>query len=133
MATRSKQAGKELPSRGAFGWFIAATLLGFSLVALCAIRLSANSYNIGDDFEKIAASRRFLDRDMAMVDVFTGIKPVDDFIRAPLVAAFMAGPAGWNKGYQAQMFYFLISFWSVLCVWTVEACRQRNKGTIISL
>ena len=62
---------------------------------------------------------------------YTGIAGVDYFLRF-LVLAFISGPAGWDEGIRLQQIYFLLSFFSVISIWNLEACRERNVGKLVS-
>jgi hypothetical protein len=63
---------------------------------------------------------------------YTGI-PVVDSVLLLLVAAFSAGALGLDDGVRLQQIHFLVSFFSVVCIFNVEACRKRNAKSAISL
>ncbi|RYP23211.1 hypothetical protein DL767_008894 [Monosporascus sp. MG133] len=70
---------------------------------------------------------------------YTGVAGLDAAL-AGLVAAFVAGPAGFDAGVRAQQMHcqqfadprmsraVLISFFAVVAVWAVEASRRRSAG-----
>ncbi|RYP72906.1 hypothetical protein DL771_003944 [Monosporascus sp. 5C6A] len=62
---------------------------------------------------------------------YTGIAGLDAAL-AGLVAAFVAGPAGFDAGVRAQQMHFLISFFAVVAVWAVEASRRRSAGRAVA-
>ncbi|KAF8151870.1 hypothetical protein K438DRAFT_1623671 [Mycena galopus ATCC 62051] len=62
---------------------------------------------------------------------YTGI-PVVDSVLLWLVAAFSAGALGLDDGVRLQQIHFLVSFFSVVCIFNVEACRKRNARSAIS-
>ncbi|KAI0096075.1 hypothetical protein GGR51DRAFT_544416 [Nemania sp. FL0031] len=62
---------------------------------------------------------------------YTGIEAVDSGLLF-LVAAFIAGPLGWDEGVRVQQLHFLVQFFAVIAVWNVEACRGRNSWKLIS-
>lgn len=63
---------------------------------------------------------------------YTGIASFDAGLKM-FVAAFLVGPISQDRGIILQQLHFLLQFFSVLCVWNVEACRQRNAYRAISL
>jgi hypothetical protein len=62
---------------------------------------------------------------------YTGIAAIDSIYF--LVAAFIAGPLGWDEGVRLQQLHFLVQFFAVVSVWNVEACRVRNSWRLLSL
>ncbi|RYP28085.1 hypothetical protein DL766_006078 [Monosporascus sp. MC13-8B] len=62
---------------------------------------------------------------------YTGVAGLDAAL-AGLVAAFIAGPAGFDAGVRAQQMHFLISFFAVVAVWAVEASRRRSAGRAVA-
>ncbi|RYP81901.1 hypothetical protein DL770_005757 [Monosporascus sp. CRB-9-2] len=62
---------------------------------------------------------------------YTGVAGLDAAL-AGLVAAFVAGPAGFGAGVRAQQMHFLISFFAVVAVWAVEASRRRSAGRAVA-
>lgn len=63
---------------------------------------------------------------------YTGISAIDAVL-SWMVAAFAAGPFGFDDGVRLQQMHFLVTFFAVLCVWNVEAYRPRNAGRLVSL
>jgi hypothetical protein len=63
---------------------------------------------------------------------YTGIASLDELLKL-FVGAFLAGPLTFNRGIVIQQIHFIIQFLGVLCVWNVEACRQRNAYRAIGL
>jgi hypothetical protein len=63
---------------------------------------------------------------------YTGVAAIDALLSV-LVTAFIAGPAGWNRGIQVQQAYFLISFFPVIATWSIESVRKRTGWALISL
>lgn len=120
------------PPRGAQGWLFAIAYLTCSVLAFTQIRYAAVQSGLSEDMAIVTATRRFIDRDIPLRSSYTNIESIDVGI-GTLVAAFMAGPAGWDKGFQLQMFYFLVSFFSVIAVWSVESVRKGHRGALISL
>ncbi|KAI1630580.1 hypothetical protein F4809DRAFT_268447 [Biscogniauxia mediterranea] len=80
--------------------------------------------------EQVEAAR--LDDGTPLVTEFTGFAPLDEGLRF-LTLAFIAGPAGLDPSVRLQQIHFLFTLFGALCVWNVEACRQRNAGRLISL
>ncbi|KIV89230.1 hypothetical protein PV10_08814 [Exophiala mesophila] len=119
------------PSRGVAGWLFAIAYLICSVLAFFEIRYAAVKTGLADDIATIVETRRLIDRDVPLRSSWTGIASLDEGI-STLVAAFIAGPTGWDKGFQLHMFYFLVSFFPVIAIWTVESVRKGNKGALIS-
>lgn len=63
---------------------------------------------------------------------YTGIPAIDEGLLF-LVAAFAAGPLGWDEGIRLHQLHFLVQFFGVIAVWNVEACRKRHSWKIVSL
>jgi hypothetical protein len=61
---------------------------------------------------------------------FTGLKIFDEGISL-LVAAFLPGAAGWNEAAYWQQFHFLLQITPIIAIMNVEACRERNQGSLI--
>ncbi|KAK5045912.1 hypothetical protein LTR84_008698 [Exophiala bonariae] len=128
----ARTPAKEMRPRGPFvNLLTTGTLIALSVVAAYLIRLATVKSGVAEDIEKITQTRRFLDRDIALRSDYTGNALVDQGI-GTLIAAFMGGPAGWDLGFQVQMAYFLVSFFSVISIWTVESVRKRNENAWIS-
>lgn len=124
---RTKQAAKALPGRGPFAMVILTGIfIALSVLAAQLIRVATVNNGVSDDIDRIVSKRRFLDRDIALRADYTGIAPVDQGL-GTLIAAFMAGAAGWDVGFQVQMAYFLVSFFSVISIWSIESVRKRNE------
>ncbi|KAK1750462.1 hypothetical protein QBC47DRAFT_121375 [Echria macrotheca] len=61
---------------------------------------------------------------------FIGLPPVDGLL-SMLVGAFMGGAAGWEPHIQIQQWYFLLQWFPVICVWTVESHRLFCAGRVV--
>ena len=120
------------PSRGVAGWLFAIAYLICSVLAFFEIRYAAVKTGLADDIATVVETRRLIDRDVPLRSSYTGVASLDEGI-STLVAAFIAGPTGWDKGFQLHMFYFLVSFFPVMAVWAVESVRKANRGALISL
>ncbi|KAJ7163920.1 hypothetical protein C8R43DRAFT_989174 [Mycena crocata] len=107
-------------------------LLFASMSALSAwfLRIEPALQEVPTDFLPLMESGRF-PNGATQRTTYTGISSVDEMLRM-LVTAFIAGPARWDHGVTLQQLHFLLNFFSVICIWTVEACRARNKGRLIS-
>ena len=127
-----KKPAKELPPRGSFGLFISLVMIALSLLAVYMIRVAAVVNGISDGLDKITDTRRFIDRDIPLYADYTGNAAIDKGI-ATLIGAFMAGPTGWDEGFQVQMFYFLVSFFTIISLWSIESVRKRNALGLTSL
>ncbi|KAI1104774.1 hypothetical protein F4804DRAFT_351748 [Jackrogersella minutella] len=72
-----------------------------------------------------------LDNGVPLVASYTGVRAVDEISKL-LVAAFIAGTAGWDAGVHEQQAYFLMNWFPVVCVCCVEGARTRNAGRVVS-
>jgi hypothetical protein len=86
------------------------------------MRLSEATAAIGERMEAVVTSSIFSDNGFQLQESYTGIAPLDAGLRV-LVSAFLPGVAGWDKGFQIQQFYFLVSFFAIISIWSVEAGR----------
>ncbi|KAI0538861.1 hypothetical protein GGR58DRAFT_466988 [Xylaria digitata] len=68
---------------------------------------------------------------MPMRTRYTGIEAIDSGLLF-LVAAFVAGPLGWDEGVRLQQLHFLVQFFGVIAVWNIEACRSRHSWKLVS-
>jgi len=112
-------------SRGWVGTFTALLFISMSLLATKEMRLSKESISLGEPIAAAASTLSFPDNGHPLRASYTGIEPVDAGLRF-LVAAFLPAAAGWDKGSQIQQIYFLISFFSVVSVWSIESTRNNN-------
>jgi hypothetical protein len=90
-----------------------------ALVATYEMRISTTLTGLGDKIQAEVDSATYLRTE------YTGIPAVDYGLRY-LVVSFLPGAAGWNKGFQVQMFYFLVQFFGIIGVYSVEAGRRAN-------
>jgi hypothetical protein len=103
-----------------------------SLLALYSMRLSPAASSVSLPFETAGRTPRFPRPDFPLRESYTGIPAFDLGLRF-LVTAFLPGVAGWDPEFRVQQIYFLVSFFSVIAIWSVEAGRERSKGRVTSL
>ena len=128
-----KQAmAKKSYSRGWPGRFAALFFLSLSILAAKEMRLGEVASALSEPMEAVVNSLTFPDNKYHLRENYTGIAPLDFGLRF-LVAAFLPGVAGWDKGFQIQQIYFLVSFFSIIAIWSVEAGRKRNARALTSL
>ena len=125
-------ATKQAYSRGWLGYPVALFFLSLSLLAVKEMRLSTASFAVQEPMEAAVTSLSFPDRKQRLRESYTGIVGLDFGLRY-LVLAFLPGVAGWDKGFQIQQIYFLVSFFTILSIWSVEAGRRRNSIALTSL
>lgn len=120
-----------MPYRGLLGPrpLTALFLLSLSVLALKEMRLGTAAFATHAPIEAVVNSLQFPDNGHRLNSRFTGISSIDFGLRY-LVAAFLPGVAGWDKGFQLQQIYFLISFFTIISIWSVEAGRK-NAGRLI--
>lgn len=119
-------------SRGWSGRLAALFFLSLSLLAAKEMRLSGAASAVSGPMEAVVTSLNFPDNEYRLRENYTGIAPLDFGLRF-LVAAFLPGVAGWDKGFQIQQIYFLVSFFTIIAIWSVEAGRKRNSLALTSL
>ncbi|KIX06405.1 uncharacterized protein Z518_04381 [Rhinocladiella mackenziei CBS 650.93] len=122
---------KNIPSRGGVGWLIAGIFLLLSLLATYLLRVMPITSGVSEKMEYIAKTARFPEQGIPLRTTYTRIPPLDKGLSF-LVAAFLHGAAGWDRGFYVLQVYFLISFFPVIAIWTVESCRRRNSLALIS-
>jgi hypothetical protein len=111
-----------------------ATLFLFaSAVAHYYMHMGPAAIAATDSFTIVAEAKEFYfpDNSFLLRRNYTGVHAIDMGLSF-LVAAFLPGAAGWDRNFQLLQAYFLFSFFSLIAVWSVEACRTRNKGRVIS-
>jgi hypothetical protein len=119
-------------SRGWPGLVATVSFLSLSLLALKEMRLSPAAAAVSDPLEAAVRSLTIPHTKHRLRDKYTGIRPLDFGLRF-LVTAFLPGVAGWDRGFQAQQIYFLVSFFPIIAIWSVEAGRERSSGKLTSL
>lgn len=114
-------------------WTLTLVYACMSVVAFYLLQLSPPSKAADTHMQEVMKGRdwRWADHDTVLRRHYTGIAPLD-FGLSFLVAAFFYGVAGWNKGIQLQQGNFIVNFFAVLVVWSVESCRARNGWAIIT-
>ena len=107
-----------------------------SAVAFYYMRLGPTGQLTGKYLEPLMANAisgfTYPGRKEVIRQVYTGIHAVDGLL-SMLVSAFLAGPAGWSRHIQLQQINFLLSWTSVLVVWSVESARTKNRWALIAL
>jgi hypothetical protein len=111
--------------RGWPGRFAAIFFLSLSILAAKEMRLSEAASAISEPNEAVVNSLAFPDNKYRLQKTYVGIAPLDFGLRF-LVVAFLPGVAGWDRGFQIQQMYFLVSFFPIIAIWSVEAGRKRN-------
>ena len=118
---------QQMQSRGWFGRVAAATFIGLSILATYEMRFTPSSPGWGEKFTDIVDSMRFPEQpELAIRSRYTSI-PTLDYGLQFLVAAFLPGAAGFTKEFQVLQAYFLISFFPIIAIYSVEAGRRGNK------
>lgn len=117
-------------------WISISICAALSGAAVYFMRIGNSSQAVGQHFEALMGpgGYRWPGSDIVLRRSYTGIGPVD-FGLSFLVAAFFPGVrgAGMNGAFEQQQPYFLIQFASILAVMSVEAGRNRNYMTVLSL
>ena len=116
---------QSLHSRGLVTPVALLILLPLSVLALYEMRLGPASEAVSASMESVVTKGVIPERNFHLKSSFTGIVPVDTGLRV-LVGAFLPGVAGWDRGLQVQQLYLLLSFFSIVTVWSIDAVRVRN-------
>ncbi|KAI0406516.1 hypothetical protein F4802DRAFT_101952 [Xylaria palmicola] len=101
-----------------------------SALAAWLMRIETGIKGIPVGFVEQVEARVYPDG-MPMRTRYTGVEAIDQGVLF-LVAAFVAGPLGWDKGVRLQQLHFLVQFFAVIAVWNVEACRRRHSWKVVS-
>ncbi|KAI0833112.1 hypothetical protein F5Y06DRAFT_182414 [Hypoxylon sp. FL0890] len=117
-------------SRRPFNALFLLGFLGLAAVSAWLMRIETVLNDVPVNFQPVVESAAF-ENGTPLETRYTGIKAVDETVKF-LVAAFLAGTAGWDAGAKAQQTYFIMNWFAVVCFWSVEACRRRNTGRLIS-
>lgn len=112
-------------SRGWPGRFAVLFFISLSALAVKEMRLSDAAAAVNDHMPAVVGSRIFPDKKHHLREHYTGIASLDYGLQF-LVAAFLPGAAGWDKGFQIQQIYFLVSFFAIIVTLSVEAGRKGN-------
>ena len=120
-------------SRNGFGILMAIFFVALSALAAREMRAGPVSTRVGEQMQEVVDSAKFAEYDNLPIRThYTGIAGVDYGLRF-LVTAFLPGAAGWDKGIWIQQLYFLISFFPIIGIYSVEAGRKRNSLALTSL
>ncbi|KAI1345056.1 hypothetical protein F5Y15DRAFT_16069 [Xylariaceae sp. FL0016] len=117
------------PTRPLTSLYIALFAL-LSAAATWLMRIEPGLVDIPVDFLAQAEGGIFANG-LALRKTYTGFSAVDTTLSF-LVASFIAGPAEWDASVRLQQIQFLLNFFPIVCLWNAEACRERNKGRLIS-
>ena len=125
MAAATEQ--QQVPSRGWFGRVAVTTFVGLSILATYEMRFTPAAPGWGQNFADIVDSMKFPEQpELAIQSRYTSITSLDYGLRF-LVAAFLPGAAGFAKEFQVLQAYFLVSFFPIIAIYSVEAGRRGNK------
>lgn len=129
----AKESHTLPPTSTAQRWTLTLLYAGMSAVAVYYLRLGPTSKAADKHFEGVMTGGewRWPNTDTVLRRHYTGIAPLD-FGLSFLVAAFFYGTAGWVKGIQLQQGYFLLQFFPVIVIWSVESFRARNGWALIT-
>ncbi|KAI0911243.1 hypothetical protein F4823DRAFT_586459 [Ustulina deusta] len=126
MARTKKKTTKVRPYNALYVLIFAVA----SAVAAWLMRIETGMKGIPVNFVEQVEARTY-PTGMPMRTRYTGIEAVDSALLF-LVAAFVAGPLGWDHGVRLQQLHFLVQFFGVIAVWNIEACRQRHAWKLVS-
>ena len=130
--TRKQTMAENSYSRGWPGRITALFIFSLSILAAWEMRLGSTASVSSELMENVINSSTFPDNGFRLRERYTGIQSLDTGLRV-LVAAFLPGVAGWDRGVQIQQIYFLVSFFPIISIWSVEAGRKRNARALTRL
>lgn len=122
---------EETYSRGWAGRFAAIFFISLSVLATKEMRLSTAAAATAGPIQAVVESRKF-PNGHTLRESFSGFAVVDVGL-SYLVSAFLPGVAGWDEAFRIQQIYFLISFFPIITIWSVEAGRKGNSRALTSL
>ena len=114
------------------GWLAAGVFILLSMLATYYMRVATNLAGVGEKMEYINQIKSFPDNGIPLRTIYTGIGPLDTFFSF-LVSAFLSGAAGWDRGFYVLQSYFLVSFFPIVTIFSIESCRKRNHLALTSL
>ncbi|KAK7894825.1 hypothetical protein LTR67_005564 [Exophiala xenobiotica] len=122
---------KPVKPRNGGGWLAAGVFILLSMLATYYMRVATNLAGIGEKMEYINQIKSFPDNGVPLRTTYTGIGPLDTFFSF-LVSAFLPGAAGWDRGFYVLQSYFLVSFFPIVTIISIESCRKRNHFALTS-
>ncbi|KAI1389929.1 uncharacterized protein F4822DRAFT_400267 [Hypoxylon trugodes] len=128
---KSKAAKPSIPtSRRPYNALFISAFIALATIFGVLMRVDTAINGVPIDLPEIVEAGHF-PNGVPIVKRYTGIEAIDTVAQF-FVAVFLAGPLGWDPGAQAQQRHFLLNWFAVVCVWSAEAYRGRNKGRIIT-
>jgi hypothetical protein len=110
---------------------LTATLLAFAGAGVWHIHIEPTLTPFTDGMAKLTAEGRLING-LPLKSTYTGVSGIDSLLSV-LVIAFSAGMFWINRGVTALQIYFLLNCASAIAIWNIEACRSRNRWTLLSL
>jgi hypothetical protein len=124
----AKDVASQPDARGTgfIGFFAIYSIL--VAVGIYFLHIDSASSIVPDAMQAVteAGNWRGFGHDVPVRSNYTGIWWFDSGLTF-LVVAFMPGAGALDTGFWIQQLYFLVSFFAVISIWTVEACRDGNK------
>lgn len=129
----AEMAPLSTSSRGPMDHVFLAIYAILACIGLYYIRIDSSNTIVPIALQSISTSGTWKEygHDLPVRLQYTGIKWLD-FGLAFVVTAFLPGAGSLDAGFWIQQLYFLINFFAVVSLWTIEASRRRNKGKVIS-
>ncbi|KAI0972360.1 hypothetical protein F4678DRAFT_430096 [Xylaria arbuscula] len=128
--TKKKAAKAPSKNRRPYNALYVSIFAVASVLAGWLMRVETGMKGIPLNFVENVEARTY-PNGMPMRTRYTGIEAVDSALLF-LVAAFVAGPLGWDDGVRLQQLHFLVQFFGVIAVWNIEACRSRHAWKLVS-
>lgn len=130
-ANSGREKKKKMATQGlhSYLWPLVFTFLGG--VGLWFMRIEPALRGIPLDFEQHVQDARLSDGSKLRT-TYTGFAPVDQGLSF-LVLAFADGAFGVDMAVKLHHLHFFLNFFSVICIFNVEAYRVRNANKIIRL
>ncbi|PSR80072.1 hypothetical protein BD289DRAFT_441501 [Coniella lustricola] len=102
---------------------------GLGGLGLWCMRIEPAIHGVPLDFEQHVQAARLSDGSRLRT-TYTGLAPVDQTLSF-LVLAFADGAFGFDPAVKLQHLHFLLNFFSLICIWNVEAYRLQNSNKSI--
>ncbi|KAK6951197.1 hypothetical protein Daesc_007728 [Daldinia eschscholtzii] len=112
------------------GLFVLA-FAGLSAISTWFMRVETVAKGVPINFNTVLETGHF-DNGTPVETNYTGIKAIDEIAKF-LVIAFLEGTAGWDAGVYTQQLYFLLQWFAIVSVWSIESNRRRNAWKAVSL
>lgn len=118
-------------NRGLLGSLSTVLLIVFSAIALYEFRIHTAMYGLDKRLKAIVDASKYPERsDITIRSHYTGVAALDYGLRF-LVTVFLPSAAPFSDYQQAQLWNFLLAFFPIVVIMSVEATRDGSRGSWI--